>query len=317
MNGEGNRRPLEGVSRHGEPAGGAPRPAPGLTDSHVHLDGLLAGGAALTDILERARAGGVGRLLAVGGSPAANRMAVDAARRFPGAVRAAAGYDRHAEAPSDFDALDALLSLPEAAAVGEIGLDFSRGRDSAGRQQDLFHRQLDLAARRGLPVCVHTRAAEPETLAALRAQAAAWRGAADRIGVLHCFTGGPVFARALLDLGFCISFSGILTFKKSGGLRAVAAAIPASRLLIETDAPFLAPEPFRGKPCEPAHVRQVAEALAAARGTTWEAIAELTGRNAGRLFWPEAPPAHPSRPPAEGAGAAPGRTDPQGPAGIS
>ncbi|MDP2991180.1 MAG: TatD family hydrolase, partial [Kiritimatiellota bacterium] len=135
------------------------------------------------------------------------------------------------------------------------------------------------------PVIVHTREAEAETLAALRAHAAAWRGAPDRIGVMHCFTGGELFARDLLALGFFISFSGIITFKNAGSLLAVAALVPEDRLLIETDAPYLAPEPFRGQPNEPAHVRRVAEILAEIRHTSWETIAEITARNAERLFW--------------------------------
>lgn len=183
------------------------------------------------------------------------------------------------------DELEAMLAAPEAAAIGEIGLDFHHGRGTALAQIELFRRMLLLARERRLPVCVHTRSAETETLAALRAHAGAWRGAPDRIGVMHCFTGGEAFARDLLALGFSISFSGIVTFKKAGSLPAVAALTPDDRLLIETDSPYLAPEPFRGQPNEPARVRRVAEVLAEIRHTSWEAIAELTARNAAKMFF--------------------------------
>ncbi|MFH1477224.1 MAG: TatD family hydrolase [Verrucomicrobiota bacterium] len=182
------------------------------------------------------------------------------------------------------DELESMLAAPETAAIGEIGLDFHHGRTTDAAQIVLFNRMLALARDYRLPVCVHTRAAEAETLAALRAHAAAWCGAPDRIGVMHCFTGGEGFARDLLALGFYISFSGILTFRNAGNLRAVAALVPDDRLLIETDSPYLAPEPFRGQPNAPAHVRRVAEVLAEIRRTSREKIAEITARNAGKLF---------------------------------
>jgi TatD DNase family protein len=172
----------------------------------------------------------------------------------------------------------------EVAAIGEIGLDFHHGRENAPAQIKLFSRMLELARKRSLPVCVHTREAEAETLAALREHAAGWRGAPDGIGVLHCFTGGEVFARELLALGFCVSFSGIVTFKNSENLRAAAAVVPDDRLLIETDSPFLAPEPLRGRPNEPANLERVAVVLAGIRKTSLETIASITTRNARRLF---------------------------------
>ena len=278
-----------------------------LTDTHVHFDGLMQGGDSLDTIVTRATQAGVSRMIAIGGSVVANRAALEIARAYPGRVRAAIGYDRHVGAfgakwplasrrgdlavtANPMDELEAMLAAPEVVAIGEIGLDFHHGRETTLAQIELFQRMLLLArdpdSQRGrdLPVCVHTRAAETETLAALREHAAAWRGAPDRIGVMHCFTGGEGLARDLLALGFCISFSGIITFKNAGVLLAVAALVPDNRLLIETDAPYLAPEPFRGQPNEPAHVRRVAEVLAEIRHTSWETIAELTARNAERLF---------------------------------
>ena len=291
-----------------------------LSDTHVHFDGMIEAGDPLDTIVARAAQAGVSRMIAVGGSAAANRMALEIARAYPGIIRAAVGYDRHvgasgakwplalrrgdqaaAASPGNpMDELETLLRAPEVVAVGEIGLDFHHGRhvgvfdakwplasrrgETALAQIELFQRMLLLARDHRLPVCVHTRAAEVETLDALREHAAAWRGAPDRIGVMHCFTGGEVFARDLLALGFFISFSGIITFKNAGDLLAVAALVPDDRLLIETDAPYLAPEPFRGQPNEPGHVRRVAETLATIRHTSWEMIAKLTARNAERLF---------------------------------
>jgi len=283
-----------------------------LTDTHVHFDGLMQAGAPPDAIVTRAVQAGVSHMLAIGGSAAANRTALEIARAYPARIRAAVGYNRDQAAAvrrqttddgpdkeddrrqpahrsplgegGTEDELETLLRAPEVVAVGEIGLDFNRGRETALAQIELFQRMLFIARDHCLPVCVHTRAAETETLAALREHVAAWRGAPDRIGVMHCFTGGEVFARDLLALGFYISFSGIITFKNAGGLLAVAALVPEDRLLIETDAPYLAPAPFRGKPNEPAHVRRVAETLATIRRTSWETIAEITARNAERLF---------------------------------
>lgn len=272
-----------------------------LTDTHVHFDGMIAAGDTLATILARAAQAGVSHMIAVGGSPSANRTALEIARAYPGCIRAAVGYNRDQTAAANpMDELEAMLAAPEVAAIGEIGLDFHHDRQAGASgakcpptlrrdetmpaQIELFRRMLTLARDRSLPICVHTREAEAETLAALREHAAAWRGAPDRIGEMHCFTGGEVFARDLLALGFAISFSGIITFKNAGSLRAVAAMVPDDRLLIETDAPYLAPEPFRGQPNEPARVRRVAEVLAEIRHTSLETVAATTACNAERLF---------------------------------
>ena len=255
------------------------------TDIHIHFDGLMQAGDTLDTIVTRAMQAGISHMIAVGGSPSANRTAMAAARAYPVIIRAAVGYNRDLAAVTNpTDELEAMLTAPEVAAIGEIGLDFHHERVTVVAQFFLFNLMLALARDHRLPVCVHTRAAEAETLAALREHASAWRGAPDRIGVMHCFTGGEVFARDLLALGFFISFSGILTFKNAGDLRAVAAMVPDDRLLIETDSPYLAPEPFRGQPNGPAHVRRVAETLAEIRHTSWKTIAELTARNAEHLF---------------------------------
>ncbi len=257
-----------------------------LFDTHVHVDGLADAEGGLAGVLARASAAGVEGLLAVGGSPAGNRAALEAARAFPGRVLAAAGYNRDlaAEPGLSDEGLRALLAAPEIAALGEIGLDFHRGRETAAAQTALFERMLVLARASRKPVCVHMRGAEADILAALKAHAAGWPGPAERLGVMHCFTGDWPTARAALDLGFRISFSGILTFRNAGALREVAARVPEDCLLIETDAPYLAPEPFRGGPNEPARVRRVAEVLADIRRLPLAVVAEDTTRNAVRLF---------------------------------
>lgn len=256
-----------------------------LTDTHIHFDGLITADNPIDAIVDRAAAVGVDRMIAIGGSPAANRTALEIARAYPERIRAAVGYNRDRTTVADpLDELAALLASPEVAAIGEIGLDFHHGRDTAAAQIVLFRKMLALARERRLPVCVHTREAKPETLDALREHAAAWRGAPDRIGVMHCYTGDAEFAGNLLGLGFMIGFSGILTFKKAGDLRAVALGIPEDRLLIETDSPYLAPEPLRGQANEPANMRRVAEVMADLRRVSLETIAEITSRNAERLF---------------------------------
>ena len=146
---------------------------------------------------------------------------------------------------------------------------------------------LALAAARSLPVILHNRDSDEDMLAHLRAHAAAWKGDPAGIGVLHCYTGGEAMARQLLDLGFHISFSGIVTFRNADPLRSVAKIVPADRLLVETDAPFLAPVPCRGQTNEPALVRHVVTLLAQVRGEDAAALANRTAENAGRLFgWP-------------------------------
>jgi TatD DNase family protein len=143
---------------------------------------------------------------------------------------------------------------------------------------------LEVARSCGKPVVVHSREADEDTLSMLREHVRGWKGAADRIGVLHCFTGGLPFARALVDLGLHIGLSGIVTFRNAESLREVARWVPADRLLIETDAPYLAPVPHRGQRNEPAWVLHVAEALASARSIGLQEVAEQTSVNARRLF---------------------------------
>lgn len=258
-----------------------------FVDTHAHLDGIEKGDpAAVAAALARAQAAGVLQVIAVGGHAEGNRIAVRAAADHPQAVRAAVGFDRSVAAQNcpDFSELAKLLESPGTAAVGETGLDFHHDAQTAPAQIVLFQRMLDLAAERRLPIVVHVRDSEEAMGPLLEAHAARWTGEPDRIGVIHCFTGGVAFARRALACGFHISFSGILTFPKADNVRTAAAAVPANRLLLETDTPYLTPVPHRGRPNEPMFTPLVAEGLAAVKGLTLDALAAQTTANARRLF---------------------------------
>lgn len=254
------------------------------TDTHAHFP---EDAAAVAAQVSRAVAAGVTRILAVGGNPQLNAGALAAATAHPQTVALALGWDR--DQAGVLARSDLLSCLPQAEAPalrawGEIGLDYHYHPESARAQCELLEWQLELAAARSLPVLIHTRAADADTLAVLRAARGAPWFRSGRPGVIHCFTGGSEFAAALLELDYYLSFSGIVTFANATPLRAVAAQIPADRLLIETDAPYLTPVPLRGQPNEPAFVTHVAAALAAARGVTQEELAAGTTANAQRLF---------------------------------
>jgi len=266
---------------------------PFFTDTHVHFD---ASSAATAACMKRALEAGVTRLVAVGGSAELNAAAMAAARAFPDHVRLAVGWDRdQAEKDSGFriqngtanEARPSAFSLPPdvpLAAIGEIGLDYHYHPDTKDAQCVLFAEMLRLATARKLPAIIHTRDADEDTLRVLDEAGSPALAAEGRLGVVHSFTGGPEFARALLDRGLYLSFSGIVTFRNADRLRSVARSVPADRLLIETDSPFLAPVPKRGQRNEPAFVVHVAELLATLRGVTLEQLAEQTNRNAEQLF---------------------------------
>lgn len=254
-------------------------------DTHVHFDGL-GKGEDLGAVLARARAAGVTRMIAVGGAPEGNALAVEMAGRHGATLSAAVGYDRHC-ATLDLagDDLDSLLDRRDCVvAVGETGLDFHYEPETRDQQKALLGRMLDKARARLLPVIVHSRESNDDMLGLLAEHVRLWKGPSDRLGVLHCFTGEEGFARSVLDLGLYVSFSGILTFKNADSIRKAAGIVPDDCLLIETDSPYLAPVPCRGQKNEPALVRHVAECLARVRGCSVEKIAELTMANAKRLF---------------------------------
>jgi TatD DNase family protein len=255
-----------------------------LFDSHLHFDTFHEAGE-VDAVLSRAREAGVTRMVAIGGTSSANRLAVDLARMHPERIAASAGYDRdEALKEPDGEDLRRLLDDPGVVAVGETGLDYHYHPDTADAQQSLFRQMLDLGHERNLPTVVHSRDADEDTLSLLGDQVARWRGEPRRVGVLHCFTGTADFARRLVEMGIMVSFSGIVTFKNAESIREAARVVPDELLLIETDAPYLAPVPHRGKRNEPAFVRHVAECLAEVRHCRPEDIAAITMSNAEHLF---------------------------------
>ncbi|MBD9654819.1 TatD family hydrolase [Pseudomonas sp. PDM12] len=253
-----------------------------LIDSHCHLDrlDLAAHGGSLDAALAAARARGVGHFLCIGVS-ADNAAAVrELAGRYAD-VDCSVGIHPLDLEPGSAPALDWLLAEldhPGVVAIGETGLDYHYEPEAAELQQEAFRLHLQAAQITGKPVIVHTREARADTLRLLR-EAALPQG-----GVLHCFTEDWEMARAALDIGFYISLSGIVTFRNAEALREVARQVPADRLLVETDSPYLAPVPHRGKPNLPEYVRDVAEYLATLRGVSYETLAQQTGDNFRRLF---------------------------------
>ncbi len=249
-----------------------------LIDSHAHLD-FPQFDADRETVIERARGAGVVAVLNVGTDLESSRAAVALAKRYD-FIYAAVGvhpHDAKTVTPATLDQLRELARHPKVVAIGEIGLDYYRDLSPRPAQRRAFAQQLALAAELGLPVVVHSRDAHDDVLAALRE----WRGAG---GVLHSYSAGPGRLEEVMALGFYIGLSGPITFPKAHRLRAVAAAAALDRLLVETDCPYLTPVPFRGRRNEPAYVRYVAEAVARARGTTVEAVAQATTENAQRLF---------------------------------
>lgn len=253
-----------------------------LIDSHCHLDrlDLSAHGGSLDAALAAARGRGVGHFLCIGIS-ADNAAAVKALSERYTDVDCTVGVHPLDLQPGVAPALDWLLAElnhPHVVAIGETGLDYHYEPEAAELQRQAFRLHLQAAQLTGKPVIVHTREARADTLALLR------EAALPQAGVLHCFTEDWPMAKAALDLGFYISLSGIVTFRNADALREVARQVPADRLLIETDAPYLAPIPHRGKPNLPEYVRDVAEFLAPLRGVDVDTLAEQTTQNFQRLF---------------------------------
>lgn len=244
-----------------------------LIDSHCHLNLLEDPEAALT----AGRTAGLEGFLCIGVDQGGIGRVLELATRHPD-VWATVG--QHPDVNSDdLDWIEQHANHPRVVALGEMGLDYFHEATDAGRarQQDRFARQLAMAARYDLPVVIHSRQAEADTIALLRSQP-------DVIGVLHCFTESWTLARAALDLGYYVSFSGIVTFRNGDNVRAVARQVPDYRLLVETDCPWLAPVPHRGRTNEPAFVTATAAFLAELRGTDAAALAAGTSANFRRLF---------------------------------
>jgi TatD DNase family protein len=259
-----------------------------MIDSHCHLAGDDFT-SDLAEVVGRAKAAGVsGALVIIGAEDAAEIGRASSVASTWDGVRFSIGVHPHqavqfASDPSHSarQTRAAIESQPLSRAVGEIGLDYHYDFSPRDVQQQVFREQIRLAGQLHLPIVIHTREADDDTFRILEDE-----HARDSGGVFHCFTGDRDTAKRCLDLGFYVSLAGIVTFPRALELKDVARMVPLDRLLIETDSPFLAPVPHRGKRNEPAHVARVAEVIAELRGTTAEAIGEATHRNHVRLFNP-------------------------------
>lgn len=256
-----------------------------FVDSHAHIDGPEFD-ADRADVLRRARAANLHAILNVGtGDPhgGALERAVDLSSQNKD-VYAAAGTHPHDARLYDQAAEDKIKKLisenPRVIAWGEIGLDFHYDNSPRDIQVEVFRRQLRAARDLNVPVIIHTREAEAETVDTLRSE---WFGS-DLPGIMHCFSGSRWLAEKAIELGMLISFSGIITFKKADAFRSIAQQVPLDHLLIETDCPYLTPVPYRGKRNEPAYVVEVARCLAELRGISLDEIGNITTANFARLF---------------------------------
>lgn len=254
-----------------------------LFDTHTHLD-QSDFDETRAEVVQRALNAGVTRILAVGCTAADSRKCVQLADEFAGIVYAAVGIQPNyvaAAEPEDWSTIEQLATAPGVVAIGETGLDRHWDYTPFDQQQDYFDRHMRLAEQHDLPFIVHMRDCDDDIQHALR-QA---RQRDQLKGIMHSFTGDVAMAAECVEMGMHISFAGMVTFKKSQDLRDCAATIPDERLLVETDCPYLSPEPVRGKrPNEPANVRHTAECLAKVRGVSLEQLAALTTANANRLF---------------------------------
>jgi len=254
-----------------------------LIDSHCHLnyEGLVERQA---EVLENARAAGVGGFLNISTRKREWNEIIALAEQQPDVWASVGVHPHEADAHPDLGAA-ALVDAadhPRVIAIGECGLDYYYDKSDRAAQRERFQAHIDAARQTGLPLVIHTREAEADT-AEILSEAVREGGVT---GVLHCFTGSAELARKGLDLGFFVSLSGIVTFKNAADLQATAKWLPADRMLVETDSPYLAPTPFRGKRNEPSYVRFVAEEIARLRDIPVDEVAKRTSANFAALFTP-------------------------------
>jgi TatD DNase family protein len=250
-------------------------------DSHCHLD-FPDFAAELDAVVARARAAGIERMVTISTRVARQAELLAITERFPDVYCSVGTHPHYAHEELDITAADLVARTRGAkvVALGEAGLDYHYDNSPREAQEQGFRSHIAAARETGLPLVIHTRDADADTARILEEETG--KGAFP--AVLHCFTGGPELARRAVALGLFISFTGILTYKNSEALRAIAAELPADRILVETDAPYLAPKIFRGKRNEPAFVVETAKVLAAARGVSLDEIARQTTANFFRLF---------------------------------
>src|SRR5208282_6530351 len=252
-----------------------------LIDSHCHLD-FPDFSAELDAVVARARAAGIARLVTISTRVHRHADLIAISERFADVYASVGTHPHYAHEELDITAADLVARThhPKVVAIGEAGLDYHYDRSPRDAQERGFRTHIAAARETGLPLVIHSRNADADTARILEEET----GQGTFPAVLHCFTGGPDLARRAVALGLFISFTGILTFKNSTALRAIAAELPANRILIETDAPYLAPGRFRGKRNEPAYVVEVAKVLAECRGVSFDEIARQTSENFFRLF---------------------------------
>lgn len=252
-----------------------------LVDSHCHLD-FPDFAAELDAVVTRARAAGIGRMVTISTRVKKHPQVLAIAERFPDVFCSVGTHPHNADEELDIDApaLMAIARHPKVVAIGEAGLDYHYDNSPRAAQEQGLRQHIAAARTTGLPLVIHSRDCDADMARILTEETG--KGAFP--AVLHCFTGGRDLAFAAVDLGHYVSFTGILTFKRSDELRAIAAALPADRILVETDAPYLAPLPFRGKRNEPSYVAETAKVLAETRGIAPEQIADQTTENFFRLF---------------------------------
>ncbi len=252
-----------------------------LIDSHCHLD-FPDFATELDAVVARARAAGIERMVTISTRVHRQPDLLAITERFPDVYCSVGTHPHHADEEPDVTAADLIAHarLPKVVAIGEAGLDYHYDNSPRAAQERGFRTHIAAARETGLPLVIHSREADDDMARILEEET----GKGTFPAVLHCFTGGHDLARRALALGHFISFTGILTFKNSNGLRAIAADLPADRILIETDAPYLAPGKFRGKRNEPAYVVETAKVLAETRGVSFDEIANQTTANFFRLF---------------------------------
>ena len=263
-----------------------------VIDSHCHLDSEQFNDDREA-VIERALAAGVERMLTIGSGdgPPDIEVAIRLADRYP-ILYASIGVHPHDASKATAETYRQFADLakhPKVIGVGEIGLDYHYDHSPRDVQRDVFVEQLRIASDARKPIIIHSREAWPDTMALVRRH---WNPAYG--GVIHCFTEGPAEAREALDLGFHISFSGVVTFAKAAGVQEAARLVPNERLLVETDAPFLAPVPNRGKRNEPAYVAQTARKVAELRGAAADDVASITVANFEKLFLGSEQPSAPA-----------------------
>jgi TatD DNase family protein len=252
-----------------------------LVDSHCHLD-FPDFTPELDAVVARAEAAGVGCMVTICTRVRRHAQVLSVAERFPNVACSIGTHPHHAHEELDIaaDDLIARASHPKVVAIGEAGLDYHYDNSPRDAQAQGFRTHIAAARATQLPLVIHSRQADDDMARILEEES----GKGPFPAVLHCFTGGPELARRALALGHYISFTGIVTFKNSAELRAIAKDVPADRFLVETDAPYLAPNPYRGKRNEPAYVVEVAKVLAEVRGVTPDEIARQTTENFFKLF---------------------------------